>query len=561
MKSLKGLMLLMLMLASLIGIKAQNLNWVWASGGGGMGSTRGQSIAADNLGNQYVTGIFYGITTIGSTTLSSNGVQDIFVAKIDTSGNWLWAISAGGSNSEESWSIVLDTSDHIYITGYFSGTAFFGSTALTSSGSTDIFIAKIDNNGNWLWAKRAGGADGDIGAGIAIDNDSNIYLTGNFVGIAVLGSTTITSNGEDDIYVAKLDGDGNWLWAISAGGINRTTSQGIALDSSANIYLTGQFTGTTYFDTTALVSSGGYDLYVAKMDSSGNWLWAVKADGVNDGVGYDIAIGPGSGIYVIGWFDGTATYGSSTITSLGSCDVFISKLTSDGNWLWTKRAGGTGIDYGYSISVDNAENILLTGSFRDTAYFGSTSLTSIPSGWADIFVVKLDSNGNFTHVVQAGGTGWDVGHGVVVDSQSNLYVTGEFSGTAYFGTNTLTTNANFTMFVAKLESPLTALFTVDTTQGMEPLTVQFTDQSLPGLVPFTNWFWTFGDGETSTLQHPSHTYLTPGVYTVSLTVLDSSYQSSTLVRPDYIAVIERVQTVDLISNAILNFGSVYLEEQ
>ncbi len=258
-----------------------------------------------------------------------------------------------------------------------------------------------------------------------------------------------------------------------------------------------------------------------------------------------------------GYFEGTATFGPYTLTSSGNKDVFAAKLDPDGNWLWAVRAGGVDFDFGRGIAADGAGHALLTGYFEGTATFGPYTLTS--SGNFDIFIAKLDEGGNWLWAVQAGGSLPDYGYGIAADGAGHACLTGEFQGSAAFGPYTLTASG-YDAFVARLGT-LQADFDCDLTYGPEPLAVQFADQSTPGGYPITNWFWTFGDGGSSILQNPSYTYLVPGIYSVSLTVMDQNYQTSTMVRSNYITVVERVYAIELLTPQSYNFGVVYLEEQ
>ena len=318
---------------------------------------------------------------------------------------WQWAKQAGGTYWDEGCDIAIDSSGNSYVTGFFKETASFGSTNLTSSGQDDIFVAKLDSSGNWLWTKQAGGTNYDGGYSIAIDSSGNSYVTGYFRGTASFGNTTLTSSGQDDIFVAKLDSNGNWLWAKKAGGTNNDEGHGIATDSSGNSYVTGYFYGTASFGSTTLTSSGDIDIFVAKLDSSGNWLWVKQAGGASTDHGNSITIDSSGNSYVTGYFYSvTASFGTTTLTSNGESDIFVAKLDSSGNWLWAKKAGGAYYDYGYSIATDSSGNCYLSGSFSGTASFGGINLTS--SGGEDIFVAKAyipyDSN---DIVVVEGNTG------------------------------------------------------------------------------------------------------------------------------------------------------------
>ncbi len=445
---MKKLSLIIILVFCSVALFAQNEDWFWAKKAGGTSNESGKSIAVDDNGNSYVTGYFYGSATFGTTTLSGSG---IFVAKMDSNGNWLWAKQAGGLYSGYSYGIAVDANENSYVTGYFSGSATFGTTTLTSSSEyySDIFVAKLDSSGNWLWAKQAGGTDCHDGYGIAVDADGNSYVTGYFYGSATFSTTILTSNGYEDIFVAKLDSSGNWLWAKKAGGTNYDDGYGIAVDANGNSYVTGYFLGDADFGNTTLTSSGGSDIFVAKLDINGNWRWAKQARGTSYDKGYSIAVDANGNSYVTGGLSGSVTFGTTTLINSGEYDIFVAKLDINGNWLWAKKAGGTSGDFGNGIAVDANGNSYVTGNFWSSATFGTTTLTS--SGGYDIFVAKLDINGNWLWAKQAGGGAiYDYGQSIAVDANGNSYVTGYFEGGATFGTTTLNSSGSWDIFVAKL---------------------------------------------------------------------------------------------------------------
>ena len=429
-----------------VALFAQNEDWIWANQAGGTDLDWGESIAVDDNGNSYVTGRFYGSATFGTTTLTGSGDSDIFVAKLDINGNWLWAKQAGVTS--DSYGIAVDANGNSYVTGCFYYSAIFGTTTLTSSGGFDIFVAKLDSSGNWLWAKKAGGIDFACGYSIAVDANGNNYVTGVFGESATFDATTLTSSGGDDIFVAKIGHNGNWLWAKQAGGTNDDYGYSIAVDANGNNYVTGRFSGCATFGATTLTSSGGDDIFVAKLDINGNWLWAKQAGGTDYDIVYSIAVDDNGNSYVTGYFWSSATFGATTLTSSGQYDIFVAKMDSNGNWLWAKQAGGTSSDRGYSIAVDDNGNSYVTGYFEESATFGATTLTS--SGYEDIFVAKLNINGNWLWAKQAGGTSGDFGLSIAVDANGNSYVTGNFAESATFGTTTLTSSGYGDIFVAKL---------------------------------------------------------------------------------------------------------------
>ncbi|MGB2984885.1 MAG: IPTL-CTERM sorting domain-containing protein [Phycisphaerae bacterium] len=421
----------------------------WAKSAGGTDPDGGSGIAVDASGNSYVTGGFHGTATFGPFTLTSAGDQDVFVAKYDTAGSVAWAESAGGTSSEVVvQSIAVDASGNSYVTGWFGGTVTFGTFTLTSAGNDDVFVAKYDSAGNVMWAESASGMDRIQARGIAVDASGNSLVTGLFDGTATFGPFTLTSAGDPDVFVAKYDTAGNVGWAESAGGTDTDVGAGIAVDASGNSYVTGWFGGTATFGTFTLTSVGDVDVFVAKYDSAGNVVWAESAGGTDFDQGYGIAVDGSGNSDVTGYFGGTATFGTITLTSAGGLDVFVAKYDSAGNVVWAESAGGTDWEGAFGIAVDASGNRYVTGWFEGTATFGTFTLTS--AGFLDVFVAKYDSAGNVVWAESAGGTDFDEGDGIAVDGSGNSYVTGKFEGTATFGATTLTSAGAIDVFVAKL---------------------------------------------------------------------------------------------------------------
>jgi hypothetical protein len=424
--------------------------WQWAVSAGGSSYDWGEGVAVDSSGNVYLTGLFCGSAWFGNILLISEGSDDVFVAKLNSNGEWQWVVRAGGTNSELGNGVAVDNNGNVIITGRFRESVSFGPFTLTSVGECDVFVAKLNCNGDWLWAVSAGGSSYDNGIGVALDASGGIYIIGYFEGIATFGSTMLTSEGDWDVFVAKLNSDGVWQWAKSAGGSGYDEGRDIAVDSSGNVIITGNFHVSASFGPFTLTSvAESSDVFVAKLNCNGDWLWAVSAGGSSYDNGIGVALDASGGIYIIGYFEGIATFGSTMLTSEGDWDVFVAKLNSDGVWQWAKSAGGSGYDEGRDIAVDSSGNVIITGNFHVSASFGPFTLTSVAES-SDVFVAKLNCIGDWLWAVSAGGSSGDHGSGVAMDSGGKVYVTGSFQCTATFGSATITSAGSSDVFVAKL---------------------------------------------------------------------------------------------------------------
>lgn len=463
MKTRKICFLGLVLLWQIVMLAADPPDWAWAVNpnvGGSTSYAEGMDAVADAAGNVYVTGFIHGTATFGSTTLAGN---DAFVAKLDPAGNWLWAKQNTGGGSyvtDTGTGIALDGSGNVYITGFFTLTITFTTgISLASTGGVDVFVAKLDNAGNWLWARKAGGTysdvnDGDRGYDIALDGSGNILVSGYCRGGAVFGTNTVTGYGIIDAFVAKMDPSGNWLWVRNGGGNNYDYSFGVDTDAAGNVYYTGRFSGTATFGPytyTMYDTSGGSDIFAAKLDGEGNWLWAERFGGTNSDYGRTVAVDGGGNVYLSGYYGGTAAFGAYSITSAGGLDVYLAKLDSSGTPLWVRSAGGSQREFGFGIALDNLGAVYLAGAFQQTAYFGPFTLTQ-GDNEDEIFVAKVDSAGNWIWALRAGGIDDDTGNGVCADGSGNVYVTGSIQGPASFGTIELTTTGLYDIFVAKIGS-------------------------------------------------------------------------------------------------------------
>ncbi|WP_186440334.1 beta strand repeat-containing protein, partial [Planktothrix tepida] len=443
---------------------AENNSYIWAKNLGGINSDISRDISVDSAGNVYTTGFFDGTADfdpgIGTFNLSTNGLDDIFISKLNSQGNLLWAKNLGGTNNDNAYGISVDSAGNVYTTGGFQGTADFdpgaGTANLTSNG-LEVFVSKLDSNGNFLWAKNfpqiTPGLT-SIAYDISVDSAGNIYTTGYFDGTVDFdpgaGTFNLTSN-NTDIFISKLDSNGNFLWAKNLGGSGIDWAFGISVDSTGNVYTTGYFNGTADFDPGAgvanLNNNGLEDIFVSKLDSNGNYIWAKNFGGSASDTGSDINVDSAGNVYTTGGFNGTVDFDPdvalvNNLTSNGADDIFVSKLDSNGNYVWAKNLGGLNSDTGFGISLDSTGNVYTTGSIQGTADFdpGAGTANLPTNGLDDTFISKLDNNGNYIWAQSFGGVGQDVATGITLDESYNIYTTGYFSGTVDFDPNAGTAN-------------------------------------------------------------------------------------------------------------------------
>ncbi|MDD3875736.1 MAG: T9SS type A sorting domain-containing protein [Bacteroidales bacterium] len=453
---LKNLLLLIIICQSIAAVKAQE--WLWIKTAGSSSYDFAHAIANDTNSNIFTTGFFEGTASFGSTQLVSSGQRDIFIAKYNPSGTVLWAKKAGGTSNEESLALAVDNEGNCFITGFFSGTATFGTgTNLTSTQAKDIFIAKYNGtNGNLIWAKKVG-VNGDAeGAGIVVDNLGNCYISGYFRNTATFKSTnpTITlssSNGSLDAFVAKYDASGVALWAKKSGGANLDRAYGIAIDSDENLITTGYYEGTGTFGSTQLTSNGDGDGFVAKYNNSGTLIWAESMGGLYSDWGIALTTDTNKTIYVTGRFEVAADFDTISLTSNGGHDIFVSKISSDGHFIYAKNFGGSYIDFPQSITTSNYfDAVYISGAYSISAQFDNKQVNSLTNS-QDVFLARLDTNGFCEWVLDGGGAYDDVANDVCVDKYGNIFSAGYFyNSQVSFGNLAVSGYGEYDVFFGKI---------------------------------------------------------------------------------------------------------------
>ena len=370
----------------------------WIHQLGNSGQNVGRTITVDPSDNIYMTAYSHG--DLGG---SNAGQSDVFVAKYDGSGDQLWTQQFGGGAHENSQGTATDSDGNVYISGFTPDE--LGNIALYFGSDNDAFVTKYDSSGNQIWTQFLASPEHDSSTGLATDSNDNIYIVGYTRGN--LGSPPA---GNDDVFVAKYDSDGNLAWTQQLGTSGREYAYGIITDNSSNVYISG-FTYGALAD-----SNGNIDAFVAKYDSSGNLLWIEQLGTSSRDYSFDIATDSTGNLYITG-----STNGSLGGSNAGQGDAFVTKLDSNGGLVWTQQLGTSSNDRFSAIELDSSGNLYIVGET-----YGSLDGTN--AGDRDALVAKYDSSGNLVWIEQLGTSESDYAYDISLDSSGNFYITGTTQG-------------------------------------------------------------------------------------------------------------------------------------
>ena len=425
-------------------VKAQK-SLHWARGLGGTGHDNASAVAVDSTGNSYVAGVFQATAAFGSYLRTSKGNYDIFLTKLDPNSNVLWVRQLGGSGLDSARGVAVDAGG-VLLSGWFHGSATFGTTALSSKGGAATFVTRLDQNGKVLWATGMGQGSGNTAAAGLSSGPGGVYVAGAFSGSADFGSTTLVSQGKEDIFVARLDAKGAVVWTRQAGGSKYDDADSVACDNAGNLYLAGKFTDKASFGSLTVTAQGN-NIYLSRLDKSGNFVWVQKVTGGTMKSIHDIAVHSSGGVLVAGSFYHDLILGTIKFKTKGSYDGFVARYTTGGKLQWVRSYGAGGQDSIDTIAMGPGGEIVVAGSFESTVGFGLDTLIS--KGKMDAFVGRLDKNGTFQWATSAGSVGHDLAYAVALDGTGNITVVGTYLDQASFGSTKLPFKGNADAFVAR----------------------------------------------------------------------------------------------------------------
>lgn len=408
-----------------------------------LGYSHRLDLAVDHDGDVFVAGDFKGALDLGGGRLESAGQGDLVVAKFDAAGSLLWSKRFGDKEDQIFSGIAVDPQGNVLLTGVFNGALDFGDGPLTA-GYLDMFLTKLDPQGDAVWSHRFGG-EGAVqwASAVAADSDGNVLLTGSQEGQIDYGGLWLKTGGIFT-FVVKLDAGGQPLWGKTMGGSVDQQAIGIAADQEGNVVLAGH-AKSIIVDGVDLEGKGMTDIFAAKWGADGELRWTGIYGDPDDQWLSSLAVDRAGNVILGGTFRGSIDFPGAPLQTVApnSYEFFVAKLDPLGRGSFSEAFATSG-----AVAVDGSGNIVLAGGFEGTLSFGPHTITS--AGSHDIFVTKLKSTGEPLDSFRAGDARDQRAVAVTVDHAGRLLLLGFFDGKLDLGSGPLRGERAQDLFLAKL---------------------------------------------------------------------------------------------------------------
>jgi len=478
----------------------------WVDDIGGSGMTANSipcAVKADKQNNVYVSGIYSGTVdfdpSAGVFNLTAVGGFDTYVAKYTSAGKLIWAVSVGGTGTDQANTMTLDNNGNPTVCGQFDADMDAdpgaGVTTLHNKGATDAFVIRFDTNGNLSWANSIGGTNSDYGDKVASDSNGNIIQCIQYESTVTVGTQTFTSGGGSfNGLIIKYDITGKVLWAVNLKDMGDTEARYSSIDENDNIIISGEFSGNVNFNplgTAFNLNGNGGSTFLAKYSPAGNLIWVDQINGVVVNNNSNLCTTSTGDIYIDGPFTSTLDFGGgNTLNRVGLQDVFVAKYNSNGVFQLAKDIGGASASiYNYGIEASQDNNIYISGYFTGTIDFDpSPTAKALVAyhGKMDLFLVKFDGNINYKWAFGEGNNSCSntLGRNVAVDNNNDVLLVGSFCSTVNFDasnctTYNLTAQSPRDSFVGKyVQSQATA--------ASQITAISLPQQSFPAVIDQTN---------------------------------------------------------------------------
>lgn len=425
----------------------------WAIHFGGSKFDVVKASCTDELGNLYLTGFFQDTIIINNKTYVAKGNADIFTLKVNQYGNILWLNTAGSNQYRNNLIFEMGTSiavykNYVFVCGTFAKSALFEPVSLSSNGGKDIFIAKYHSEtGKLIWVKNIGGKGHDMISDMCIDRSGNIVLTGNISSKAKFGDS-ISDNNSTASFVSKFDDNGNFLWLRYVEGKGYLEGVSVVADKQNNIYWGINFRDGIKSKKETILSKGEVDVYIGKLSAEGDLLWQNQLFGEQTVKMSSLDISIGNEMILTGFFTGKMMFGNKSIEALGQKDIFLCKCNEKGELIWLKSAGGNMDDITKAQFCNSSGEIYLAGEFQESAIFDQdTVYTNENTG---LFIAKYSIDGNLIWVQNVASGLHKNLTSIAGDPSANIYLTGGFRKQIKFGDELLSSVGKSDAFVTKI---------------------------------------------------------------------------------------------------------------
>ena len=388
------------------------------------------------------------------TPLTSTTGNDIFIAKYSPTGVFQWAKHYGLTGVNSAFGVAVDSNNNIVVVGQLGGTVDFGGGVLTSAGGGDVFVAKLSSSGAWVWSVRYGSTGDDLADAVAVDAKGDVFIGGRYGASINFGSGALPFVGTWDMFVAKFSGsNGGNIWAKGFGttGQNLITSVGVGPDG--NVVFSGQIASSVNFGGGTLTGQGGLDAVLVKLSSTdGSHVWSKLFGGIGTEQAFGVAVDPSGNVFVTGMYNSTIDFGGGSLLPNIGGSVFLAKYSPTGAYIWAKSFGidGTPAAGVRGIAADSSGNVAITGFTNYAIDFGGGYLfPPLSSGNFDVYIAEFNSAGTHIWSKRAGGGGDDFGNAVAMDASGNVFTTGQVAYQADFGCGLHTISGGTDAFLAK----------------------------------------------------------------------------------------------------------------
>ncbi|RCH54622.1 hypothetical protein DJ568_12445 [Mucilaginibacter hurinus] len=427
--------------------------WVNQLGGSG-GESVPASVKTDTLNNIYVTGYYSGTVDFDPSAAIYNltatpGDVDIYVAKYNTYGTLIWAVTFGGDSQDEPSSLTVDQDGSAIISGYYKSANFdadpgTGKVILPSNGGFDAFVIKLNNNGQYVWSKTIGGSGNDFGGRISVDSQGDMISTLRYQSTVNVDGQVFTSKGEYNGLIIKYAPSGNLIWAINLSDeVDCRVGYG-DFDNEGNYLVCGTFSGNVNFNPLggqSLLNANGSAIFLAKYSPEGALIWANPIYGHATDFNY-LCINSKNDVFLAGTFAHPLTFNTSVIPTANVSNVYLAKYAAGGDFDDVKVITGNSssiTNYGIVCSAD--DKIYVSGSFTGTIDFNPSPQQEhvlVYHGQQDFFLSKYDENLNYQ--LAFGGGSQDcansVGYSLAIDGNNDVIFTGSFCANVDFSAST-----------------------------------------------------------------------------------------------------------------------------